>query len=78
MTAAAYDYDVSIEEVLLGILRDGEIRTMDGLVEASGLDWSRVFLAIDRLSRTGDISLRRVGRPQDQVCVMRKRPDTSG
>ncbi|HET6675454.1 MAG TPA: hypothetical protein VFG71_08955 [Nitrospiraceae bacterium] len=73
MTAAAYEYDVPTEEVLLGILRDGEIRTMDGLVEASGLDWSRVFLAIDRLSRTGDISLRRAGRPQYQVCITGKK-----
>lgn len=72
MMAAAYEYDVSTEEVLLGILRNGEVRTMDGLVEASGLDWSRVFLAIDRLSRSGDISLRREGRLQYQVRIRRE------
>ena len=72
MMAAAYEYDVSTEEMLLDILRNGEVRTMDGLVEASGLDWSRVFLAIDRLSRSGDISLQRAGRLQYQVRIRRE------
>ena len=69
MTAAAYEYDVSTEEVLLGMLRNGQVRTIDGLVEASGLEWSRVFLALDRLSRTGDITLQRAGRLQYQVRI---------
>jgi len=70
--ASAYDYAVPPEELLLGILKDGEMRTMDGLVEASGLEWSRVFLAIDRLSRSGDISLQRAGRLQYQVRILRE------
>jgi hypothetical protein len=72
MTAAACESDVSIEGVLLGILRNGGVRTMVGLVEASGLEWPRVFLAIDRLSRSGDISLQRAGRLQYQVRLMRE------
>jgi hypothetical protein len=72
MTAAAYEHPVSTEEILLGILRNGDVRTMDGLVEASGLEWSRVFLAIDRLSRSGDISLQRAGRLHYQVRIMRE------
>jgi hypothetical protein len=72
MTAAAYESDVSIEGVLLRILRNGEVRTMDGLVEVSGLEWPRVFLAIDRLSRSDDISLQRAGRLQYQVRLMRE------
>ena len=32
--ASAYEYAVGTEEVLLGVLRDGQMRTMDGLVEA--------------------------------------------
>ena len=59
MTTATYEYAVSIEEMVLNILRNGEVRTMDSLVETSGLDWSQVFLAIDRLSRSGDIRLQR-------------------
>jgi hypothetical protein len=42
---------------------------MDSLVEASGLDWSQVFLAIDRLSRSGDIRLQRAGRLQYEVRI---------
>lgn len=77
MKAASYEHDVSTERdvpterVLLDILRNGQIRTMDGLVEVSGLDWSRVVLAIDRLSRSGDIALQRAGRFQYQVCIKR-------
>ena len=56
----------------LGRHRDGQMRTMDGLVEATGLDWSRVFLAIDRLSRAGNISLQRTGRVQYQVRLIRE------
>jgi hypothetical protein len=70
--AAANDYSVRTEEILLRILRDGNIRTMDGLVEASGLEWSRVFLAIDRLSRSGDIALQRAGRVQYQVRILQE------
>ena len=70
--ASAYEYAVGTEEVLLGVLRDGQMRTMDGLVEATGLDWSRVFLAIDRLSRSGNISLQRTGRVQYQVRLIRE------
>jgi hypothetical protein len=70
--ASAYEYAVGTEEVLLGVLRDGQMRTMDGLVEATGLDWSRVFLAIDRLSRAGNSSLQRTGRVQYQVRLIRE------
>ena len=77
MKAASCEHDVSTERdvptelVLLDILRSGQIRTMDGLVEMSGLDWWRVFLVIDRLSRSGDITLQRAGRFQYQVCIKR-------
>jgi predicted transcriptional regulator len=69
MTASAYEYNVSTEEVLLNILRKEQVRTMDSLVEASGLDWSQVFLAIDRLSRSGDIRLQRAGGLQYEVRI---------
>lgn len=72
MTTAAYEHTVSTEKILLDILRNGDVQTIDGLVEASGLEWSRVFLAIDRLSRSGDISLQRAGRLHYQVRVTRE------
>jgi hypothetical protein len=78
MTVAAFEYDVptergvSTEEVLLGLLRNGGVRTLDDLAETSGLDWAQVFLAIDRLSRSGDVSLRRAGRLQYQVSMTRE------
>ena len=71
MTAATYEYDVSTEEMVLDILGNGQVRTMDSLVEASGLDWSQVFLAIDRLSRSGDIRLQRGVARQYEVSVNR-------
>ena len=70
--ASAYQYAVRTEEVLLDVLQDGQMRTLDGLVEVTGLEWSRVFLAIDRLSRSGDISLQRAGRLQYQVRILRE------
>jgi len=78
MTVAACEHDVSTErgvsteEVLLGLLRNGGVQTLDDLAEASGLDWAQVFLAIDRLSRSGDVSLRRAGRLQYQVRMTRE------
>jgi hypothetical protein len=70
--ASAYQYAVRTEEVLLDVLQDGQMRTLDGLVEVTGLEWSRVFLAIDRLSRSGDISLQRAGRVHYQVRLVRE------
>ena len=71
MTASAYEDSVSTEEVLLNILRKEQVRTMDSLVEASGLDWSQVFLAVDRLSRSGDIRLQRAGGRQYEISINR-------
>ncbi len=71
MTGAAYEYEVPAEAMVLDILRNGQVRTMDSLVEASGLDWPQVFLAIDRLSRSGDIRLQRGGGRQYEISVNR-------
>lgn len=52
----------SIEEWVLGVLRERGTQTLDQL---GGLlpevNWAQLFLAIDRLSRSGKISMRNIG-----------------
>ena len=49
------------EVALLGLLPDRVSRTLEELVTLSGLTASQVLLAVDHLSRTGDVVLRKVG-----------------
>lgn len=49
------------EVALLRLLSDTASRPLDELVELSGLSASQVLLAVDQLSRSGDIIVRKVG-----------------
>ena len=49
------------EVALLRLLPDRVSRTLEELVILSGLTASQVLLAVDHLSRTGDVVLRKVG-----------------
>ena len=50
------------EQVILGKLREGQRFTVEELLaEMPELTWAQVFVAIDVLSRRGDIELRRQG-----------------
>ena len=49
------------EVALLELLPDRVSRTLEELVTLSGLTASQVLLAVDHLSRTGDVVLRKVG-----------------
>ncbi|WP_447598795.1 hypothetical protein [Nitrospira sp. Nam80] len=49
------------EVTLLRLLPDRVSRTLEELVTLSGLTASQVLLAVDHLSRTGDVLLRKVG-----------------
>ena len=49
------------EVALLRLLSDTVSRTLDELVQLSGLSASQVLLAVDQLSRSGDIIVRKVG-----------------
>ena len=53
---------------LLEALRNGP-QTIDTLSLLSGLSWSQVFNAIDRLSRSGHISLQRLPVCEYQVSL---------
>jgi hypothetical protein len=48
------------EVALLRLLSDTASRTLDELVQLSGLSASQVLLAVDQLSRCGDIIVRKV------------------
>lgn len=48
------------EVALLRLLSDTASRTLDELVQLSGLSASQVLLAVDQLSRSGDIIVRKV------------------
>ena len=47
------------ETVVIDILRQEGEQTFESLWQRSGLDWVQVFGAIDHLSRSGEVSLRR-------------------
>ena len=50
------------EVALLRLLSDTASRTLDELVQLSGLSASQVLLAVDQLSRSGDIIVRKVDK----------------
>ena len=47
------------ETMVIDILRQEGEQTLESLWHRSGLDWVQVFGAIDHLSRSGEVSLRR-------------------
>lgn len=47
------------ETMVIDILRREGTHTLESLWLRSGLDWVQVFAAIDHLSRSGEVSLRR-------------------
>ncbi len=49
------------ERTLLQLLDGHGPYTFDQLAELSGLSEAQVWLAVDRLSRTGDVVLKKVG-----------------
>jgi DNA-binding GntR family transcriptional regulator len=59
----------SADDLLIDALRRGGPQTIESLSSESGLSWGQVFLAIDRLSRTGAVSLRRLPSKQYQVSA---------
>ena len=69
---AVIDYprvEVPSEARLIAALRRSGPQTFESLSSLSGLSWSQVFLAIDRLSRAGDVSIQRLPSCQYQVSV---------
>jgi hypothetical protein len=59
----------STDEELLSTLRTMGPQTIEKLASLPGLSWAQVFLAIDRLSRSGEVSLQPIRRCEYQVSL---------
>ncbi|CAI4031289.1 hypothetical protein DNFV4_01715 [Nitrospira tepida] len=57
------------ETMVIDILRQEGEQTLESLWHRSGLDWVQVFGAIDHLSRSGEVSLRRATERHYQVSL---------
>jgi hypothetical protein len=49
------------ESELMGVLKPSVPLTFEDVIRLSGLSASQVLLGVDRLSRSGQVTLRRVG-----------------
>lgn len=69
---AGLDEVSSVDESLLTVLRAQGAQTMEQLASSlAGISWAQVFMAIDRLSRSGAVSLRPSGRRDYHVSINR-------
>ncbi len=59
----------SVDRRMLLLLRRNGAQTMEGLAALTGVGWERVFFSVDRLSRTGKISLTLVRSCEYRVSV---------
>ncbi len=74
MSASAHDFIhcTSTEERVLEALRARGPQTLEALVYClTDASWSQVFLAVDRLSRAGMVSLQPVRRCEYRVSLER-------
>lgn len=67
----------SRDERLLAALEGTGSRTIDELSSVLGMSWSQVFLAVDRLSRSGTVSLRLTDAREYAVSLRRRVADAS-
>lgn len=70
--AAALDNSerlTTLERELIAILRRDGTQTIESLVQRSGFEWAQVFGAIDSLSRSGEVRLRREEGHHYQVSL---------
>ncbi len=59
-----------VDRRLLATLRERGAQTMEQLTASlPEVSWTQVFLAVDRLSRHGEVSLQRVGRSDYRVLL---------
>ncbi|WP_447980127.1 hypothetical protein [Candidatus Nitrospira bockiana] len=65
------DERTSVDEELLSVLRGVGPQSIEQVCAMTGMDWPRVFLAVDRLSRCGTIALHRSGRGQYHISLPR-------
>jgi hypothetical protein len=61
----------SVDRKVLLVLRRKGTQTIEGLTMLTGLGWGQVFLSVDRMSRTGEVSLTVVYPSEYRVSVGR-------
>jgi len=61
----------SVDRKMLLLLRRKGAQTIEGLTMLTGIGWGQVFLSVDRLSRTGKVSLTPVYPSEYRVSVAR-------
>jgi len=61
----------SVNRKVLLLLRRKGAQTIEGLTMLTGIGWGQVFLSVDRLSRTGKVSLTAVYLSEYRVSVGR-------
>lgn len=72
MSAISNDVTTSLstDELLLEALRGMQSQTIESLCSLlPGMTWSQVFLAVDRLSRAGVVTLQPIRRCEYQVSL---------
>jgi len=57
---------------MLLLLRRKGAQTIEGLTMLTGIGWGQVFLSVDRLSRTGKVSLTPVYPSEYRVSAVRR------
>jgi hypothetical protein len=60
---------VTTDERLVQALKDASPQTLERLAASSGMSWSELFSAVDRLSRTGKVTIRRLRRCEYEVSL---------
>ncbi|MBI3604257.1 MAG: hypothetical protein HY205_07400 [Nitrospirae bacterium] len=66
----------SVEQRILALLEADKSQTFEQVAMLlPDVSWSQVFLAIDRLSRSGQVVLRKISGRDYRVSLNRTRPD---
>ena len=60
---------LSVDRKMLLLLRRKGAQTIEGLTMLTGFEWGQVYLSVDRLSRTGKVSLTPVYPSEYRVSV---------
>jgi hypothetical protein len=61
----------SVDRKMLLLLRRNGAQTIEGLTTLTGMRWGQVYSSVDRLSRTGKVSLTPVYPSEYRVLVDR-------
>jgi predicted transcriptional regulator len=69
-TLESPNLSILTDEKLIAALKKRGPLTIEELSSESGMSWARMFFSVDRLSRIGVVSLRRIG-PEYQVAYSR-------